>query len=208
MSAIKAYTPYKAIQRNPTKQRKIASFRCSVLYAFVPRSGTVRAQFPRLTLHNIGRNFLTILRRRTEMRNMLFAVVLLCFSSLVSADTVSPPPGVDLCAQYNICSAPTIIEVELSGKGTDIWTDVIALHEVSQPNWFYFVDGTSLPPGSVWMTFLWPSGQVGLSTPLTWRADTPDPAPVDVPEPGSLVLICLSLGIAVTSRWKGRTPTQ
>src|SRR5258708_16630560 len=112
------------------------------------------------------------------MRNMLAVVFAMCFSSVVSADSVSPPTGVDLCAQYNICSAPTIIEVELGGKGTDTWTDVIELHEVSQPNWFYFVDGTSLPPGSIWMAFLWPSGAVGLSTPLTLRAD-----PVDVPEP-------------------------
>ena len=139
------------------------------------------------------------------MRNMLFAIVLLCFPSLVSADSVSPPPGVDLCAQYSVCGTPTIIEVELSGKGTDIWTDVIELHEVSQPDWFYFADGSSLPPGGIWMTFLWPSGAVGLSTPLTWRDDAIDPAPtntVEVSEPGSLVLICL--GLAIASRWKRR----
>src|SRR6267378_4841357 len=144
-------------------------------------------------------------RKKSQMRNILFAVVFaMCFSSRVSADSVSPPPGVDLCAQYNICTAPTIIEVELGGKGTDTWIDVIELHEVSQPNWFYFVDGTSLPPGSIWMTFLWPSGQVGLSTPLTWRNDTPDTAPTNVPEPGSLVLICFGLAVLVIAPGSGR----
>jgi hypothetical protein len=135
-----------------------------------------------------------IRKRRNEMRNMLFAIAFaLCFSHSVRADSVSPPPGVDLCAQYNICGAQTIIEVELGGKGTDTWTDVIELHEVSQPNWFYFADGTSLPPGSIWMAFLWPSGEVGLSSPLTWRDDA-DQASV-VPEPSAL--ISLGLGIAM-----------
>jgi hypothetical protein len=131
------------------------------------------------------------------MRNILFAVAFaMCLSQPASADSVLPPPGVDLCAQYNICGTPTIIEVELGGKGTDTWTDVIELSEVSQPNWFYFADGTSLPPGSIWMTFLWPSGEVGLSSPLTWRDD-----PADVSEPSSLALLCLGIAVlSVTSR--------
>jgi len=137
---------------------------------------------------------------------MLFAVVLLCFSSFVSADSVSPPPGVDLCTQYSVCGTPTIIEVELGGKGTDTWTDVIQLHQVSQPDWFYFVDGTSLPPGSVWMAFLWPDGEIGLSTPLTWRPIDPPTtntlaSTVDVSEPSSLILICLGLAILSSERF-------
>lgn len=112
------------------------------------------------------------------MRNIFFAVTLaLGCSGPMLADSVPPPA----------------IEVELGGRGTDTWTDVVELHEVAQPDWFWFADGTSLPPGSVWMAFLWPSGEIGLSSPLTWRYDPAPLASTDIPEPSSLVLVCLGL---------------
>ena len=145
------------------------------------------------------------------MRNILFAIVFaMCFSRSVSADSILPPPGVDLCAQYNICGTPTTIEVELGGKGTDTWTGVIELSEIVQQDWYYFSDGSSLPPGSIWTKFLFPSGDVGLSSPFTWRdvvAPTTafgiDQASSAVPEPSALILTCLGLAVLLaTSRYK------
>lgn len=143
------------------------------------------------------------------MRNTFLAVVFaVCFSRPILADSISSlvPPGVDLCGQFNVCGPPTVIEVELGGKGTDTWTEAIALHEVNQPDWCYFADGAILPPGSIWMMFLWPTQgvpKVGLSSPLTWRPSSL-PAPslpdVPVPEPSSFLLVCLGFAILCKKR--------
>lgn len=143
------------------------------------------------------------------MRRVLLVVSILAWLPLAAAaDSITPPPN--LCPEYNICGVPTTIEVELGGVGTDTWTDVIELHIVNQPHWFWFADGTSLPPGSIWIAFLWPDGQIGLSTPLTWRADPvpantlADPAPLatptGVPEPSTLAATLLGLGAILLLR--------
>src|SRR5229473_4276253 len=56
-SAKKPYTANKAVQRNPTKQRKIRLSCWLLLGRFVPGSGTIRAQFPRLIPHIVGARF-------------------------------------------------------------------------------------------------------------------------------------------------------
>jgi hypothetical protein len=66
--------------------------------------------------------------------------------------------------------------------------------------------GSCLPPGSIWATFLWPGVGVGLSSPLTWRPDPPDPIPPDstVPEPSTLLLLLAGLAILIPSFLRAR----
>ena len=110
------------------------------------------------------------------------------------ADSIAPPLGVNLCAQYNVCGTPATIEVLLGGLGSDTWTDVIELSTVYQPNVFCFSNGTCLPPGSIWAKFLFPDGSVGLSSPLTWQPDSSDPS-TGVPEPSAVALLLVGLAV-------------
>lgn len=114
------------------------------------------------------------------------------FSVTAFADSIAPPPSVNLCTQYNICGTPTTIEVLLGGVGTDKWTDVIELATVYQPNVFCFSDSTCLLPGSIWAKFLSPAGSVGLSSPLTWQPDPRDSSSA-VPEPSTALLLIVGL---------------
>ena len=131
------------------------------------------------------------------MRKLLLAVAFgFFFTATTFADSIAPLPGVNLCELYNICGTPTTIEVELGGIGTNTWTDLIELSPVYQPESFCFSGGTCLPPGSIWAKFLYPNGNVGLSSPLTWRPDPPD-SNTTVPEPSTLFLLATGLASLV-----------
>ena len=67
MSPFLAYTRYHAKQLNPSESAKLTPFRCSLLFAFVPRSCTVRAQFTKLRVYvslAIQIHFATLAGRR------------------------------------------------------------------------------------------------------------------------------------------------
>jgi len=131
------------------------------------------------------------------MRKLLLAVAFgFFFTATTFADSIAPPPGVNLCELYNICGAPTTIEVELGGIGTNTWADLIELSLIYQPQSFCFSGGICLPPGSIWAKFLYPNGSVGLSSPLTWRADPPD-LKATVPEPSTVLLLAIGLASLV-----------
>jgi hypothetical protein len=132
----------------------------------------------------------------------------LCFflCATAFADSIAPPPGVNLCTQYNICGTPTTIEVLVGGVGTSTWTDVIELSTVYQPGVFCFSDGTCLPPDSIWARFLYPNRSVGLSSPLTWRPDPPDSSTA-VPEPSTVLLLVAGLASLIPIVLRGH-PTK
>ena len=141
------------------------------------------------------------------MRKVLCAIAFgFLFAVTTFADSMAPPPGVNLCKQYAVCGTPTTIEVELGGVGSNTWTDVIELSSFYQGNAFCFSDGTCLPPGSLWITFLWPGVGVGLSSPLTWRPDPPDPNPrnTSVPEPSTILLLVAGLAILIPALQRTR----
>ena len=135
------------------------------------------------------------------MRKVLCAIAFgFLFTAPTVADSIAPSPGANPCEQF-VCGTPTI-EVELGGIGTNTWTEVTELAIVSQPNAICFSDGTCLAPGSIWAEFLYPNGSIGLSSPLTWRPDPPDPAPPTppdstVPEPSTAFLLAVGLAILI-----------